>query len=73
MRRSFYATFHATLRPGFREVGTLLRKMDRLVLRFRKTPAGTRFADAWTAARIIRDLATTSAVGGTPEPVPAAG
>ena len=61
------------MRPGFREVGTLLRKMDRLVLRFRKTPAGTRFADAWTAARIIRDLATTSAAGGTPEPVPAAG
>ncbi|MCU0751016.1 MAG: hypothetical protein MUF13_15860 [Akkermansiaceae bacterium] len=28
----------------------------RLVLRFRKTEAGTRFADTWKAARTIRDL-----------------
>ena len=34
----------------------LLAKMDRLVLRFRKTDAGTRFADTWQATRIIRDL-----------------
>jgi len=44
------------LRPKFREVADLLAKMDRLVLRFRKTDAGTRFADTWQATRIIRDL-----------------
>ncbi len=44
------------LRPAFREVGELLGKMDRLVLRFRKTEPGARFAEAWKAARIIRDL-----------------
>ncbi|MES2661106.1 MAG: hypothetical protein V4689_20965 [Verrucomicrobiota bacterium] len=30
--------------------------MDRLVLRFRKTEPGARFAAAWKAARIVRDL-----------------
>lgn len=45
-----------TLRPKFREVGELLGKMDRLVLRFRKTGDGKRFADTWQATRIIRDL-----------------
>lgn len=45
-----------TLRPKFREVGELLGRMDRLVLRFRKTPNGKRFADTWQATRIIRDL-----------------
>ncbi len=44
------------LRPAFREVAELLGKMDRLVLRFRKTEAGTRFASVWKTARIIRDL-----------------
>jgi hypothetical protein len=44
------------LRPKFREVGELLGRMDRLVLRFRKTPNGKRFADTWQATRIIRDL-----------------
>lgn len=34
----------------------LLGKMDRLVLRFRKTEGGARFAAAWKAARTIRDL-----------------
>ncbi len=46
----------AALRPKFREVGDLLAKMDRLVLRFRKTEPGILFADTWTATRIIRDL-----------------
>jgi len=46
----------AALRPKFRQVGDLLAKMDRLVLRFRKTDVGIRFADTWKAARIIRDL-----------------
>lgn len=46
----------SALRPKFREVAALLTKMDRLVLRFRKTEAGTRFAAAWKNARIIRDL-----------------
>lgn len=44
------------LRPKFREVSQLLAKMDRLVLRFRKTAAGRQFADTWAAARIVRDL-----------------
>jgi len=46
----------AALRPKFREVSAVLTKMDRLVLRFRKTEAGTRFADTWQATRTIRDL-----------------
>jgi hypothetical protein len=46
----------ATLRPRFAEVGQLLKKMDRLVLRFRRTEPGAEFANAWTASRIIRDL-----------------
>ena len=37
--------------------------MDRLVSRFRKTEAGTAFANAWFAARIIRDLG-----GSAPQP-----
>jgi hypothetical protein len=45
-----------SLRPKFREVGELLAKMDRLVLRFRSDEAGNRFAEAWQAARTIRDL-----------------
>lgn len=44
------------LRPDFRDVSELLGKMDRIVLRFRKTPPGARFVAAWNAARIIRDL-----------------
>jgi hypothetical protein len=44
------------LRPKFREVSALLAKMDRLVLRFRSDEPGTRFADAWQATRIVRDL-----------------
>lgn len=42
------------MRPSFSEVGTLLGKMARLVVRFRKTESGARFAEAWKAARIIR-------------------
>ena len=46
----------AALRPKFREVSELLARMDRLVLRFRKSEAGRRFADTWAASRIVRDL-----------------
>lgn len=46
----------AALRPKFREVSEHLAKMDRLVLRFRKSETGTHFAAAWQAARIVRDL-----------------
>lgn len=46
----------AALRPKFREVGNLLAKMDRLILRFRKTEPGARFAATWQATRIIRNL-----------------
>ena len=55
------------LRPKFAEIGRLLKKMDRLVLRFRRTEPGTAFAAAWQASRIIRDLGT--AAPGEPEPV----
>jgi hypothetical protein len=48
--------------PRFAEIGQLLKKMDRLVLRFRRTEPGAAFAGAWTASRIIRDL------GGSPPP-----
>jgi hypothetical protein len=44
------------LRPSFSEVSALIGKMDRLVLRFRNTEPGARFAEAWKAARIVRDL-----------------
>ena len=53
--------FAAALRPKFREVARLLTKMDRIVLRFRKTEAGANFAAAWKNARIIRDLGTSTA------------
>lgn len=46
----------AALRPSFREVAELLDKMDRLVLRFRRTELGTAFVNAWVASRTIRDL-----------------
>ncbi|GAA5484180.1 hypothetical protein [Haloferula sargassicola] len=52
------------LRPRFEELSQLLPTMDRLVLRFRKTEAGTRFADSWKAARLVRDLGQAAA----PEP-----
>jgi len=57
----------AALRPKFREVGELLAKMDRLVLRFRKTAPGTRFVETWQATRIIRDLGEAAAPA-TPAP-----
>jgi hypothetical protein len=56
----------SSLRPKFREVTALLAKMDRLVLRFRKSEPGTRFADAWQATRIVRDLGEAAA----PQPAP---
>jgi hypothetical protein len=58
--------FTVALRPKFREVGDLLAKMDRLVLRFRRDDSGERFAAAWEAARTIRDL------GGSAPAAPAA-
>ena len=54
------------LRPAFREVSELLTKMDRLVLRFRKTEPGARFVAAWKAARIIRDLGEAAPAEPTP-------
>jgi hypothetical protein len=59
-----YALFS---RPKFREVAELLTKMDRLVIRFRKSAPGAAFADAWTASRIIRDLGSSGS-GEEPEP-----
>ena len=56
-----------TLRPKFREVGQLLKKMDRLVLRFRRTEPGTAFANAWQASRIVRDLGGSAPA--EPQPV----
>lgn len=54
------------LRPKFREVSELLAKMDRLVLRFRKTEAGRHFAAAWKNARIVRDLGISKPAEPTP-------
>jgi hypothetical protein len=54
--------------PKFREIGTQLKKMDRLVLRFRRTESGTAFTNAWQASRIIRDLGGSAPA----EPAPAA-
>jgi len=56
-----------TLRPKFAQVGQLLQKMDRLVLRFRRTEPGAAFAGAWATSRIIRDLGTSAPA--EPEPV----
>ena len=55
------------LRPRFQEVGALLKKMDRLVLRFRRSEPGTAFAAAWATSRIIRDLGESAPA--EPEPV----
>lgn len=55
------------LRPSFRDVSELLGKMDRLVLRFRNTESGARFAEAWKAARNIRDLGQAAPT--EPEPL----
>ena len=49
-----------TLRPRFAEVARLLKKMDRLVLRFRRTEPGAAFANAWETSRTIRDLGTSA-------------
>jgi hypothetical protein len=57
-----------TLRPRFAEIGQLLKKMDRLVLRFRRTEPGAAFAGAWDTSRIIRDLGGSAPA----EPEPAA-
>ncbi len=56
-----------TLRPKFREISQLLKKMDRIVLRFRRTEPGTAFANAWTASRTVRDLGGSAP--SEPEPV----
>jgi hypothetical protein len=59
------------LQPRFQEVGEMLRSMDKLILRFRSTDAGCAFADAWTAARTIRDLGRRSPGTDTDEPAAA--
>jgi hypothetical protein len=56
----------AALRPQFREVSELLKKMDRLVLRFRNTAPGKTFADTWNATRIVRDLGISAPAQSTP-------
>jgi hypothetical protein len=48
------------LRPSFQQIGALLKKMDRLVLRFRRTAPGAEFAAAWTASRTIRSSGTSA-------------
>ena len=55
----------AALRPDFREVSVTLKSLDRLVLRFRRTPEGAAFAENWKTARIIRDLGANN-----PDPEP---
>jgi hypothetical protein len=55
------------LRPKFREVSQVLKKMDRLVPRLRRNPGGEEFAAAWTASRIIRNLGSSAPA--EPEPV----
>ena len=56
------------LRPKFREVAALLEKMDRLVLRFRRSAPGQAFAEAWSTSRTIRDLGQAAAPVQNPEP-----
>ena len=58
------------LRPKFAEVADHLAQMDRLVLRFRRTEAGTAFAAAWQAARAIRDLGGSGSADPTPPTTP---
>jgi hypothetical protein len=57
------------LRPKFREISLLLKKMDRLVLRFRRTEPGAAFAAAWQASRIVRDLGGSAPAAPVPPPV----
>lgn len=45
----------AALRPHFQEISTILRLMDRTVLRFATDAAGRDFVATYQAARIIRD------------------
>jgi hypothetical protein len=60
----------SALRPKFREVAELLARLDRLVLRFRKSEAGQRFAAAWTASRTIRDLGGSAPAAAATPPTP---
>ena len=53
-------SFTVALRPKFLEVSQHLKKMDRLVLRFRRTEAGATFANVWAASRIVRDLGSSA-------------
>jgi hypothetical protein len=41
-------------------VSDLFAKMDRLVIRLRRTEPGTAFANAWAASRIVRDLGSSA-------------
>ena len=56
------------LRPTFREAADILDSLDRLILRFSSRPDGPRFLDAWTAARVIRDLGSRSSEPNVPPP-----
>ncbi len=56
----------AALRPDFREVSVTLKSMDRLILRFRRTPEGAAFAENWKAARTIRNLGSNNLEPPTP-------
>lgn len=61
------------LRPTFREANAILDSLDRLVLRFAPRPDGPRFLDAYTAARVIRDLGSRSTPPTEDTPPPAEG
>lgn len=59
------------LRPRFQEASKLLQKMDRLVLRFRRSAAGAVFVAAWEASRIVRDLGGSApSAASTPTSIP---
>jgi hypothetical protein len=57
-----------TLRPKFRAASDLLAKMDRLVIRLRRSEPGIDFANAWAASRIVRDLGGSAATEPNPAP-----
>ena len=59
------------LRPSFRDAADILKSLDRLVRRFSSAPNGPRFIDAWTAARVIRDLGSHVTPPQEPTPPPA--
>jgi hypothetical protein len=56
------------LRPKFRGITRHLIRMDKLVHRFRHTPAGQSFATAYTAARNIHDRGKGPSTPSAPQP-----